>query len=489
MQLEKTYSSEYWVDVISHKELPAITSLVRVFDDFLDDNISSLPLLSKAILHDPSFSSCLLKVANNCEHGTRKKVTTISRAAIVLGTHEIKNICMTAKLLEGLLTNETVSSKVHKRLKSMISCAFYAGILAKMMVPDYSDEVREEVYIAAMLHNIGEMAFWSTGHELTVQLIEKESLSKKEFEAFASALLGISFDQLSLGLSRQWNLGSLLDKSLSNLESQTVEIQVIGFANELSSFISAPPESPLEFNELLINIAGVMNISKCNLLKKIRATQKIAVNLLLSYGSNPLTGYIKALPEDAYFSENNNQLADSKNEISDAERDKEILNTVQELMKLMHESKDLNKFVEVALAGISKATGFDRSSFWMLSKKRDVISTRFTFMKNAKAINFDYSVDLITQPNVMNYILKNKEPITIENTKNNQWQDFISKEIDSLMGHGGLCLFPVKIGDVIIGVISGQTIHKNCTMKIDAFKQFSFLVEHLNMCLTMVIGK
>jgi len=131
MVAKTTFSHEHWIDVISPKELPAISSLAAVLDRFASDSVSSIPLLSKAILHDPSLSSCLLKVPNNCEHSSRQKVTTIFRAAIVLATYEIKNICMTAKLLEGLLKSKSVSPAVHNRLKNMIATAFYAGLLAQ----------------------------------------------------------------------------------------------------------------------------------------------------------------------------------------------------------------------------------------------------------------------------------------------------------------------------------------------------------------------
>jgi len=162
-----------WIELLAEKELPAITSIASLLDRFANDDTSSIPQLSKAILHDQALSSTLLKVVNTSQHASVRKVTTVSRAAIVLGIQAVKNICLTSKILEGLLQAHNLSPNVYDRLLMLMANAFYAGLLAKMMVPDYSDDTQEEVYLAAMLYHIGETSFWSTGSELTEQLIKQ----------------------------------------------------------------------------------------------------------------------------------------------------------------------------------------------------------------------------------------------------------------------------------------------------------------------------
>ena len=47
-------TTEQWIELIANKELPAITSTARMLDKFSNDDKSSLPKLSQAILHDRS---------------------------------------------------------------------------------------------------------------------------------------------------------------------------------------------------------------------------------------------------------------------------------------------------------------------------------------------------------------------------------------------------------------------------------------------------
>lgn len=196
-----------WIETLAKKELPAFTSVAGMLDKFANDDVSSIPQLSQAILHDQALSSCVLKVANNCNRISNRKVTTVSRASIVLGIQSVKNICLTSKILDGLLQSKNLGPEVYNRLTILMANAFYAGLLAKMMVPDYGDDTKEEVYLAAMLYHIGETSFWSSSSEMAELLIKEAALPADEFQHYCSSMTGIQFKDLSIGLAKTWHLG------------------------------------------------------------------------------------------------------------------------------------------------------------------------------------------------------------------------------------------------------------------------------------------
>ena len=132
-----------WIETLAKKELPAITSIASVLDNFSNDDISSIPKLSKVILHDQALSSCVLRVANNSSRASVNKVTTVSRSAILLGIHSIKNICLTAKILDGLLQSTNLTPPVYDRMMMLTANAFYAGMLARVMIPKYDEILRK----------------------------------------------------------------------------------------------------------------------------------------------------------------------------------------------------------------------------------------------------------------------------------------------------------------------------------------------------------
>ena len=177
-----------------------------MLDKFNNDDKSSLPKLSKAILHDQALASCLLKVANSVQHLSVNKVSTVSRASVVLGIQAVKNICLTSRLVEGLLANKDLDVHVHQQLTQSMANSFHAGLLAKMMAPQYAEDTQEELYLAAMLYRIGETAFWGVGGDSAKSLATFVDTTPAIFQKKCHKELGGDFTQLSGELAKTWSL-------------------------------------------------------------------------------------------------------------------------------------------------------------------------------------------------------------------------------------------------------------------------------------------
>ena len=228
-------TEEQWIELIANTELPAITSTAKMLDKFSNDDKSSLPKLSQAILHDQALSSCLLKVVNNAQHIGINKVTTVSRATVVLGIQMVKNVCLTSKLVDSLLASKSLDFRVYEKLMQLMANSFFAAMLAKMMVPNYSDEVQEEIYLAALLYGIGETAFWSGGGKAADKLMFSADIDSPGFKEYCEKEIGVSFNSLSRGLAHTWNLSDLLIKALDQPENRTDEVKIVFFADKLST--------------------------------------------------------------------------------------------------------------------------------------------------------------------------------------------------------------------------------------------------------------
>ncbi|MCJ8318015.1 MAG: HDOD domain-containing protein [Colwellia sp.] len=480
----KARTAEQWVELISNQELPAITSTAKLLDKFSNDDTSSLPKLSQSILHDQALSSCVLKVANSVKHMGHNKVTTISRAAVVLGIHSVKNICLTSKLIEGLLKSKDLSPDVYQRLAQLMASSFYAGLLAKMMVPDYNEDTQEEVYLAAMLYRIGETAFWSIGGELSEQLIKDDYLSEKDFNARSIELIGTQFSEISKGLAKTWNLGDLLEKSLDQPNSRTTEMQIISLADKLSSYIANPPESIDDFNAVLEKICKIKKISIRQLTEQVKQTRIEAVDLLSSYGASALKNAIKPMPTPSDFESSE---TGTNNEASSQER--EQLDAIMQLSQLTKSSKDFNEFLQLTLKSLAKSIGFDRSAFFMITSDKKSVQSRFSFDKTGELEDFSCRLDIVSSENMMAYIIKSGTSEMLNSYKEVKWRNYMTRSLADLIEDGAICLSPIKINNRTIGLVTSQKLIKGAKISADEFSQFCFLIDHLNMCLSIISMK
>lgn len=482
MSQEPTYTIEQWIDLITQSELPAITSTAKMLDKFANDDKSSLPKLSEAILHDQALSSCLLKVANNLQHVSVNKVTTVSRATVVLGIQTVKNICLTAKLVSSLLASKTLDINVYERLTELMASSFYAGMLAKMMIPNYSEELQEEVYLAAMLYRIGETAFWSSGGEIAKRLATYPARSSADFDDFSKGVLGNSFSQISQGLAKTWNLSDLLVKALDQPEARTDEIRIIYYADKLSTIIAKPEGFAEDYQALLVDIANIMNISEKQLLVRIEHTRQQANTLLTSYGADILTEHIKSAPRAKDFE----KLCDRGHNLAVKSSDTILLNGILRLTALMKTNKDFNKFLQLAMQCIVEAYCVNYCSFLMLDKDKGKVQSRLVVGDNIDSEIPPIVVQIKGSDNVISRVINSETAALINDFKEIRWQNLITENIEDIVSLGQTCFIPVKIEHSVIGVVCLQVLIKKHQLSNQNFKQVCGLVEHLNMCLTML---
>lgn len=340
--------------------------------------------------------------------------------------------------MSSLLATKTLDINVYEQLTQLMANSFYAGMLAKMMVPNYSDEVQEEVYLAAMLYRIGESAFWSAGGDVAKKIANHQTTSTLDFNQFSQQKMGTSFNELSKGLAVTWNLSDLLIKALDQPTTRTDEIKVIYFADKLSAIIAKSEGSEEDYHRLLADIASIMDISVRQLTVRIEHTREQAGNLLSSYGAEILIDRIKSLPNSKDFK----ACTDVAVTAEPASKEKALLAGFIKLTKLMQSSKDFNEYLTLALESIAFA--FERNSFLMLVDDRTRVNSRLAVNKNAQDDASKINLDIKSNDNVIARVISTDTAALINDHQEIRWRGLITEEISELIADGSIAFVPVK---------------------------------------------
>lgn len=225
---------ESWIKVIDEKTLPVFNSTVQTVINIAADEKSSCKKLADMIMRDVSLTSRILQIANSSYYNRgNNQCNSIRRIVLLMGFKKIAEICLTVSILDAV-TNKKTQKIIFKVVSQSFQAATYAYALAEQCNLKNSDQI----YIAALLKNIGEIAFWSlTGKEsqLMIDLLQDNS---KENEQIQESILGTTFKTLSLGLSLRWKLPSLLIESLSNNVENSLEQKCIKFGYEIAGIES-----------------------------------------------------------------------------------------------------------------------------------------------------------------------------------------------------------------------------------------------------------
>ena len=194
-----------WLQRISDKEMPAFRrTATDVMSAAADPEMGS-EALGRVILQDPSLTARVLRIANTVGYNpSGRRIQTISKAILQLGGDAIRNICLGVALVESLL-----HGRRKERVMVDLGRSVHAALLARTLAMAQNEAAAEEVFIASLLHRMGNMVFWCFSEDEGVALdaVLRPGMDESSAE---KAVLGFSLLQLSLSLVEDWKLSSLL---------------------------------------------------------------------------------------------------------------------------------------------------------------------------------------------------------------------------------------------------------------------------------------
>lgn len=469
--------------------MPALCSTVGTLEKLARDDKSSLSILGRSVMHDNALTARILRVVNSAIYSKgNTQITTVSRAAVILGFDCLRNICITAKLLSSLLENKNLSPKVYERLLKLMAQAFQAAVLAKMMLYEHDEEVQEQVFIAALLHHLGESAFWSSGGELTEQLDAElnKLIHVKDQHALIRKRLGTTFSQLSLGIAKNWGLGEVLIKSLTNPLEKTPETQSIFIANQLSEVLTQTEQDPERFEALIAQASEMLGVDAKKFRKKVIRCASATHKLVDAYDAKALGNYLPT--EDSL-----KRISESEEDEKAQEADKLVrqndasieLKKLKQLTRFTVAKTDFNLIITTALEGILDGVGVDRCGIWLVSPCRKKLQPRIVLGDDVETMKREFSVSLTELNNVFKQCLVKRENIWVNDPNSKTWRAKLGDYHRELVSPKGFVLCPLVVSDKVIGVYYADRVTTLRKFDDESFDSISHFAQLANVCLSV----
>ena len=153
---------ESWVQRLVNGSMPIFTRTVQAIAATAGRDDSSFSELAWSILQDPGLTAQVLKLSNGIYYNpSGRRINTVSRALMRLGFKTVREMCLSIALVESVLAN------LHRdKVALEIARAFHSAAQAKNIAVLRQLPSPEEVFIAALLSRIGQIAFWFSAGEL-----------------------------------------------------------------------------------------------------------------------------------------------------------------------------------------------------------------------------------------------------------------------------------------------------------------------------------
>lgn len=343
---------EYWVNKLKNQNLPVLGDVVGELNKITGSDEGDVNQLAEVILRDPNLTSHVLKVANSVHYNySNAQISTVSRAIVTIGTKGIRAICIASMAMESLL-----GKTPKERVLALIAQGFHAATQAKNLLRSVEgEEASEEVFIAALLFNLGEMAFWMT-EEPSEENKALHSDSAKARRAAMEQILGCNFKAITLELAKQWQLGETLEEALYPRETSSLKVKAVVTGERLSRASMYGWESP-QLKKVLKEVSEYTGVSMEESLERVRKGGDQAAEMALSYGvpeacpliPNSMADFVMERPKPS-----------DKILKGDAALQLRVL---RDLASATEEGIDVNTIFQMVLEGMHRGIGLERVCF------------------------------------------------------------------------------------------------------------------------------
>jgi len=238
---------EFLLRRMRHKsDFPALSESVGAINRITASENQNLSELSNTILKDFSLTNKILRMVNSVHYRQAGggSISTVSRAVVVLGLDAVRSIAITVMLFEHLQNKDNAD-----QLKEEFLRANLAGVLAKDIGGKSTARGDvEQAFICSMFHNLGRLLSQYYFPEESAEIRRLAQQKNCADDVAALQVLGLSFEDLGVGIAQSWGFPRLIVNSMRKLPVGSIRrptnaedrLRVLAaLSNELCSLVAA----------------------------------------------------------------------------------------------------------------------------------------------------------------------------------------------------------------------------------------------------------
>jgi len=183
--------------------IPTLPAVMMKVIHMVDDPKTTAAALSEFIGRDQALTAKILKLANSAFYGFPQKIGTINLAIVVLGFESVKDLGLSASVVEAF--DEKEYGDVFDLHRFWVhSVAVAAG--CKILTRHVRVSIAGEIFVAGLLHDLGKLILCRFLTDDYRKVVAEASGRKEEIYQIELEQLGFSHADVGGWLAEQWNL-------------------------------------------------------------------------------------------------------------------------------------------------------------------------------------------------------------------------------------------------------------------------------------------
>ncbi len=183
--------------------LPSVPTILTELLRCIRDESTTTDEIAHLVGQDAGLTARLLKLANSSAMGVRVQVTSINRAVALLGRSQVAQICLGDGVWSSL---KPLAAKARFNLEAFELHSLVGAEAAQALAQRSKAVDADEVYAAALLHDIGKFLLLAIDREAYAETLLEARTSGRDLEGLEEEKLGWTHSQVGGWLAQEWKL-------------------------------------------------------------------------------------------------------------------------------------------------------------------------------------------------------------------------------------------------------------------------------------------
>ena len=248
------------------KTLPVIpevaVKIVSIAEDKLDISFKELEDIIKV---DPGLTAKILKIANSALYARQREIKSLQMAITLLGFNNLKSLVL-------LVTASGTFSRFQKDpfFQYFWKHSILTAFLARHIATRSNRKVAEDCFIAGLLHDIGQVAFYNADREQYQPAVTALLEGKTPVEGIEDRIYGADHREIGSSLLSKWSFPEVFvdtareHQSLNITSAHKASIIIVSIGDLVAEIIRVGGIDPAS-EQLLLELLARADLSQNDL--------------------------------------------------------------------------------------------------------------------------------------------------------------------------------------------------------------------------------
>jgi putative nucleotidyltransferase with HDIG domain len=190
------------------EQLSSVPLVYTRLNEAINSPRSSVGYMSTIISQDPGLSARLLHIVNSAFFGFPRKIDTISRAVIVVGTQQLRDLALATSVIKSFKRIPEKFVTIESFWKHSVACGTAARTIASLV----GEKNVEQFFVAGILHDVGRLIIFEKLPDKSEEIFQCASSSDLTLFQAERKVLGYDHAAVGTSLVQNWKLPLSLEQ-------------------------------------------------------------------------------------------------------------------------------------------------------------------------------------------------------------------------------------------------------------------------------------